>query len=264
MSDIAAAKKAEGNAYFAKKMYKQAVDCYSEAIKHEPSNHILYSNRAMAYSAMNMWKEAKADGLACIERNKEFLKGYHRAGNAMINLGEYIEAENILNQGLKYNSNDPNLLALLRIAEPKAKEQKEKQNSALPPLERYKAEGNEYFKNSKFPDAIQAYTRAIDSCGDCPEFNDTLIACYNNRAACYQQLGNYEMVVSDTTMVLEHDEKNVKALLRRGLAYENLERYRSALEDIRNVLAINPTIQMANAAQVRNLLIVNYVVASYW
>lgn len=45
-------------------------------------------------------------------------------------------------------------------------------------------------------------------------------------------------------------EKNVKALLRRGLAYENLERYRSALEDIRNVLAINPTIQMANAAQV--------------
>ena len=40
----------------------------------------------MAYSALGMWKEAKADGLACIERNKEFLKGYHRAANAMINL----------------------------------------------------------------------------------------------------------------------------------------------------------------------------------
>lgn len=40
----------------------------------------------MAYSALSMWKEAKADGLACIERNKEFLKGYHRAANAMINL----------------------------------------------------------------------------------------------------------------------------------------------------------------------------------
>lgn len=42
----------------------------------------------------------------------------------------------------------------------------------------------------------------------------------------------------------------MKALLRRGLAYENLERYRSALEDIRNVLAINPNIEMANSAQV--------------
>jgi singapore isolate B (sub-type 7) whole genome shotgun sequence assembly, scaffold_19 len=42
----------------------------------------------------------------------------------------------------------------------------------------------------------------------------------------------------------------VKALLRRGLAFESLERYRSALEDIRAVLAINPTIEMANRAQV--------------
>ena len=42
----------------------------------------------------------------------------------------------------------------------------------------------------------------------------------------------------------------MKALLRHGLAYENLERYRSALEDIRSVLAINPNIEMANSAQV--------------
>ena len=48
----------------------------------------------------------------------------------------------------------------------------------------------------------------------------------------------------------EKQPKNVKALLRRGLAFESLERYRSALEDIRAVLAINPTIDMANRAQV--------------
>ena len=35
--------------------------------------------------------------------------------------------------------------------------------------------------------------------------NDTLIACYNNRSACYQQLGDYENVVGDATWVLEHD-----------------------------------------------------------
>ena len=40
----------------------------------------------MAYSALGKWSEAKADGLACIERDKTFLKGYHRAANAMINL----------------------------------------------------------------------------------------------------------------------------------------------------------------------------------
>lgn len=30
MSSIAAAKKAEGNGYFAKKMYPQAIQCYTE------------------------------------------------------------------------------------------------------------------------------------------------------------------------------------------------------------------------------------------
>ena len=100
-----------------------------QAIKNDPSNHILYSNRAMAYSAIGKWKEAKEDGLACIERDKTFLKGYHRAANAMINLvcfrfrinvqGEFVEAEETLNKGLTYNANDPNLLSLLKIAAPR-------------------------------------------------------------------------------------------------------------------------------------------------
>lgn len=30
MSDIAAKKKAEGNGFFAKKMYPQAIECYTE------------------------------------------------------------------------------------------------------------------------------------------------------------------------------------------------------------------------------------------
>jgi tetratricopeptide (TPR) repeat protein len=37
---------------------------------------------------------------------------------------------------------------------------------------------------------------------------------------------------------------NVKALLRRGLALEGLERYRMALADIRAVLAIDPSIEV--------------------
>ena len=40
----------------------------------------------MAYSGLSMWREAKKDGLECIRLNKEFLKGYHRAANAMIQL----------------------------------------------------------------------------------------------------------------------------------------------------------------------------------
>ena len=37
---------------------------------------------------------------------------------------------------------------------------REREINQLPPLDRFKAEGNEFFKNSKFPDAIKAVRAA--------------------------------------------------------------------------------------------------------
>lgn len=99
----------------------------------------------------------------------------------------------------------------------------------------------------------------------------------NNRAACKHQIHNFAGVVEDTSHVLEHDVRplahaallcfvvvshrirgsshlqptNQKALIRRALAFEGLERYRSALADVRAVLAIDPTVKVANEAQHR-------------
>ena len=38
---------------------------------------------------------------------------------------------------------------------------------------------------------------------------------YNNRAACYKQLSNFDGTIEDSTNVLEHEPDNVKALVRR-------------------------------------------------
>jgi stress-induced-phosphoprotein 1 len=119
--------------------------------------------------------------------------------------------------------------------------------------ERLKEEGNAFFKKSAFEEAIAKYTEAINLMPHeyGKELNPIAVACYNNRAACYQQLGFYKKVTEDCSMVIEAEPKNVKALLRRGLALEALEKYRSALSDIRDVLAIDPTVEMANKAQHR-------------
>ena len=66
-----------------------------------------------------------------------------------------------------------------------------------------------------------------------------------------QQLGDHPGVVEDCSMVLEHDENNQKALLRRGLAFEALEKFSLGLNDIRKLLYINPNVDMANRAQHR-------------
>jgi hypothetical protein len=56
--------------------------------------------------------------------------------------------------------------------------------------------------------------------------------------ACYKQVSNYDGTISDCTAVLEVEPQNVKALLRRAQAFEGVERYRFALQDVKTVLAM--------------------------
>ena len=45
--------------------------------------------------------------------------------------------------------------------------------------------------------------------------------------------------MDDTTKALNRDPRNVKCLIRRGLAYESLERWQEGLDDMRAALAID-------------------------
>ena len=64
-------------------------------------------------------------------------------------------------------------------------------------------------------------------------------------------MSNYSAVIEDCSMVIQEQPDNQKALLRRALAYEGLERYRLALQDIRHLLSVNPNVDAANKAQHR-------------
>lgn len=81
--------------------------------------------------------------------------------------------------------------------------------------------------------------------------------CYNNRAACYKQLSNFDGTIADSTAVLEYKPDDIKALMRRAQAYEACERYKSALQDVRQVLAYGievvgkPSFDLANGMQHR-------------
>ena len=237
------AKKAEGNAAFVKKDYPTAIARYTEAIEIDPSNHVYFSNRSAAHLGAKDFEAARADGQMTIQLNETFVKGYHRLALALQGLNKYEEALDVLKRGQKQSFNNPDLNKLFNEIEPQAEKAKLAKRRGLSPGELLKEEGNDLFKKAAFDDAITKYTAALDATAD--KSTAVAIACYNNRAACYQQQSNYSAVIGDCTMVLEVDEKNQKALLRRGLAYEGLERYRLALQDIRALLAINPSIDVS-------------------
>lgn len=91
----------------------------------------------------------------------------------------------------------------------------------------------------------------------CLQSSELALKCYGNRAACYKQLSNFDGTIADCTAVLEHKPDDVKSLIRRAQAFEACERYKSALQDVRQVIAYGvdtvgkSTFDLANGMQHR-------------
>ncbi|EGN97602.1 hypothetical protein SERLA73DRAFT_92775 [Serpula lacrymans var. lacrymans S7.3] len=107
------------------------------------------------------------------------------------------------------------------------------QIAAMPDKERaeaaasLKTKGNNLYKQRKFAEAVELYTRAIQVASKAdPVF-------YSNRAACYVNMSppKHELVVHDCDEALKLDSNYVKALNRRAIALEGLERYEESLRD---------------------------------
>lgn len=248
-AERAVALKGEGNALFKVRDYAGAIAKYTEAVNLDPDNHVYYSNRSMALGLAGRWEEAARDGRTCVAKNPKFLKGYHRASNAMKHTGEYAAAIKIIEKGLIHFQGNADFRKLLSELRALHKEAEAKRRAGMKRDEALKAEANDLFRAARFEDAIKKYTEALNACSD--PYSKLALTIRNNRAACNQQLSNFHDVIDDTTEVLEFEPKNLKALLRRGLAFEGIEKFRSALSDIRAVLAIDPTVKIANAAQHR-------------
>ena len=80
--DKAERAKAEGNDAYKNQDFKTALRHYSLAVNLVPTSHVYRSNRSAAYSGLGQYKEALEDAQKTIELNREWAKGYARAGLA--------------------------------------------------------------------------------------------------------------------------------------------------------------------------------------
>eukprot|EP01063_Lacrimia_lanifica_P031817 TRINITY_DN5323_c0_g1_i1.p1 TRINITY_DN5323_c0_g1~~TRINITY_DN5323_c0_g1_i1.p1 ORF type:complete len:550 (+),score=319.69 TRINITY_DN5323_c0_g1_i1:53-1702(+) len=101
--------KAKGNAAFQAKNFPEAIEHFSNAIKIDGKNHVLFSNRSACYASMNIYQKAFEDAVSCTEINPTWAKGYSRLGAALHGMRRYDEAIEAFQKGLKI---DPNMAAL--------------------------------------------------------------------------------------------------------------------------------------------------------
>ncbi|KAJ3012475.1 UNVERIFIED_CONTAM: hypothetical protein HDU68_001173 [Siphonaria sp. JEL0065] len=72
------------------------------------------------------------------------------------------------------------------------------------------------------------------------EIDDTVVACYNNMAACQVKLQRWDRVIANTNQVLKKQPTNAKALYRRGMAQLNLNELSKAEADLNQALDLAP------------------------
>lgn len=107
-------------------------------------------------------------------------------------------------------------------------------------------EGNALFRNGQYGEAISIYTKLIEILENVNDQEVNLSLIYSNRAACQLKTGDLPGTVRDCTRSLQLIPHSVKPLLRRAMAYENLERPRLAYIDYRHVLLLDGRIDQAH------------------
>uniref|UniRef100_A0A8B9GUN1 RNA polymerase II-associated protein 3 n=1 Tax=Astyanax mexicanus TaxID=7994 RepID=A0A8B9GUN1_ASTMX len=96
-----------------------------------------------------------------------------------------------------------------------------------------KEKGNQFFKDGKYDEAIECYTRGMSA----DPYNPVLPT---NRAASFFRLKKYAVAESDCNLAIALDSKYIKAYARRGAARFAHNNHQGALEDYEMVLKLDP------------------------
>ncbi|KAF3453184.1 hypothetical protein FNV43_RR03622 [Rhamnella rubrinervis] len=102
----------------------------------------------------------------------------------------------------------------------------------LPDAASEKELGNEYFKQKKFKEAIDCYSRSI-------ALSPTAVA-YANRAMAYLKIKRYEEAENDCTDALNLDDRYIKAYSRRATARKELGKLKECIEDAEFAMRLEP------------------------
>uniref|UniRef100_A0A8C6RTW3 RNA polymerase II-associated protein 3 n=1 Tax=Nannospalax galili TaxID=1026970 RepID=A0A8C6RTW3_NANGA len=96
-----------------------------------------------------------------------------------------------------------------------------------------KEKGNKYFKQGKYDEAIECYTRGMDA----DPYNPVLPT---NRASAYFRLKKFAVAESDCNLAIALSRSYTKAYARRGAARFALQKLEDAKKDYEKVLELEP------------------------
>lgn len=108
----------------------------------------------------------------------------------------------------------------------------------------WKSQADAAYKRGNYEEAVELYTKALQQAP-----NDQRL--WTNRAQTYFKLKRWNLIIDDCTEALRLDSLNLKALFRRGRAYQQLGNIQAARADLNHALTIDPTNQAVQEALIQ-------------
>jgi stress-induced-phosphoprotein 1 len=194
-------KKNEGNEYYKKKQFEEALKLYDEAISLDENEVTYLNNKAAVYFEQKNYEKCLETCDQAINLSKggnydyvKLGKALARKGTTMLALNRFDEAIELYRSSL-LESNDGNVKDQLRKAEKAKKEDEERKMIDPVKAEEYREKGNELFKEGNYPGAIKEYTEGLKR-------DPNSKAIYANRSQAYIRLAEFPSALKDAEKCL--------------------------------------------------------------
>ncbi|CAH0550139.1 unnamed protein product [Brassicogethes aeneus] len=231
---LAREEKEQGNAFYKKKEFDEAIARYRKAIEHDPTDITFYNNLAAVHFEQKEFEKCVKECEKGIEIGREnradfklIAKSFMRIGNAYKRMKKYESAKTCYEKSLTEHRT-PEAESLLSDVEKVIKEEEIKANFDMELAEKEKEKGNELFKKGDFAAALKHYCEAIKR-----NLDDAKL--YSNRAACYMKLG-----LEDCDKCVELDPKFLKGFIRKGHILQGMQQQEKAIFAFLKALEIDP------------------------
>ncbi len=235
----AKSKKEEGNEFYKKKKFEQALAAYDEAFSIDPTCMTFLLNKAAVYFAQKKYDACIEECQKSLEVGKENMAPFEDRAKALTRCAKAYQKKKDLAKAIEmcksaqlesYNKDTQRLLKSLEL-EKKKKDKLDYQDEGK--AQEAKQRGNDFFREKKFPEAIKEYEEAVKRAP-----NDAAIR--NNLSAALTKIMDFNGAKVQVEKAIELDPNYTKAWGRKGDIEMAFKEYHKAMESYKKGLEIDP------------------------
>ncbi|XP_062518401.1 dnaJ homolog subfamily C member 7-like isoform X1 [Corticium candelabrum] len=217
-TELAKAKKDEGNLAYSEGDYEKAFQLYTEAIDFDSSGAVYYSNRAATLLMLEQYQQALEDCRQALYIDSKFVKAHFREAKCHLALGDVNSALRCL---LKVRELEPNNKAV------------EPELTTVETIREWKNEAMKSYDNHDFRKVVFCMSKAIQLAPACTAFKI-------EQAEANVLLENFDAAQHSLIDIMSRDRMNADALYVRGLCFYYQDLPDKATAHFQQALQVDP------------------------